>query len=167
MKSVELYFRSVLISTSLIAFFICINTGDIIAKPSNVAEDDTLKAQLEAKITDLKKAVEGLNNLIETKSPKDISPEAIDNWYKQSAWLIGSRNVIEEYYIDINRFLDYWEHESSKPTEEEISQRELEFKSRLYDYFNKGKEFIGLTIAASERQEKAMEILNSQIESSI
>jgi hypothetical protein len=163
MKSLELYFRSVLITITLIAFFICINTGNIIAKPSNVVEDDTLKTQLETKVTELKKAVEGLNNLIETESPKDISPEAVDNWYKQSAWLIGSRNVIEEYYIDINRSLDYWEHESSEPTEEEISQRELEFKSGLYDYFNEGKEFIGLTIAASERQEKAMEILNSQI----
>jgi hypothetical protein len=163
MKSLELYFRSVLISISLITFFICINTGNIIAKPSDVTEDDTLKTQLEAKVTELKKVVKELNNLIETESPGDISPEAVDNWYKQSAWLIGSRNVIEEYCIDLNRFLDYWKHESSKPTGEEIHQRELEFKSGLYDYINEGKEFISLTIAASERQEKAMEILNSQI----
>ncbi|MBL7129754.1 MAG: hypothetical protein ISS16_12345 [Ignavibacteria bacterium] len=163
MKSLELNFRSILISISLIAFSICINTGNIIAKSSNIAEDDTLKTKLEVKVVELKKVVKELNNLIETESPEDISPEAVDNWYKQSAWLLGSRNVIEEYYIDLNRFLDYLEHESSRPTEEEIHQRVLEFKSGLYDYINEGKEFIGLTIAASERQEKALEILNSQI----
>jgi len=163
MKPVELYFRSVIISLSLIAFFICINTGNVIAKPSNIAENDTLKTQLEVKVVELKTPVEGLNHLIETESPEDISPEAVDNWYKQSAWLIGSRNVIEEYYIDLNRFLNYCEHESFKPTEEEIHQRELEFKSGVFDYINEGKKFIGLTIAASERQEKALDILKSQI----
>ncbi len=163
MKSLELIIRNFLLVASLFAFFLSINTNDAFSKPQSTSEDDTLKAQLETKIIVLKKTVKELNNLIETKSPEDIAPEAVDNWYKQSTWLIDSRNVIEEYYIDLNRFLDYWEHESSKPTEEEIHQRELEFKSGIYDYINEGKEFIGFTIAASERQEKALEILNSQI----
>lgn len=163
MKSLDLFIRGIIISIYLIAFSICINTGNIFAKPSNIAEDDSLKTQLELIVVELKKAVNELNNLIETESPQDISPEAVDNWYKQSTWLMGSRNVVEEYYMDLNRFLDYLEHESSRPTGGEIHQRELEFKSGLYDYIIEGKEFIGLTIAASERQEKALEILKSLI----
>lgn len=161
MKSYKLCSRVVIISLLLISFLIYISIGNISAKSVSDSEDDSLKTQLQVKVVELKKAVTEINNLIEIESPKDISTEAIDNWYKQSAWLIGSRNVIEEYYLDLNRFIDYCEHESSIPTAEEIHQRRLEFESGLYDYFNEGKKFIGLTIAASERQEKALEILNS------
>ena len=122
---------------------------------------DSLKLKAKTKIDELKIAVKDLNLLIECPTPENFSSDELQNWYEQTALIMGLRNVIEVYILDFRKMLDEWIYLSHQPVEGDFVQMKMELESMLVYYINSNKEFKSLTTRAEERMEKAFTIIES------
>ena len=163
MKSFNLTIRKGrIIIFILMLFFITANlNSNLTFSYTKCFKQDTLKLKVKTKIDELNIAVKDLNRLIEFPIPENFSSCELQNWYEQTALILGIRNVIEEYQINFRKMLDEWNYLSHKPVEGDFVQMKMEFESVLLNDIYIGKEFISLTAKTEERMEKAFAIIES------
>ena len=143
-------------------FFITANlNSNLTFSYTKCFKQDTLKLKVKTKIDELNIAVKDLNRLIEYPTLENFSSCELQNWYEQTALILGIRNVIEEYQINFRKMLDEWNYLSHKPVEGDFVQMKMEFESVLLNDIYIGKEFISLTAKTEERMEKAFAIIES------
>jgi len=163
MKSFNLTIRKGrIIILILMLFFITANlNSNLTFSYTKCFKQDTLKLKVKTKIDELNIAVKDLNRLIEYPTLENFSSCELQNWYEQTALILGIRNVIEEYQINFRKMLDEWNYLSHKPVEGDFVQMKMEFESVLLNDIYIGKEFISLTAKTEERMEKAFAIIES------
>ena len=163
MKSFNLTIRKGrIIIFILMLFFITANlNSNLTFSYTKCFKQDTLKLKVKTKIDELNIAVKNLNRLIEYPTLENFSSCELQNWYEQTALILGIRNVIEEYQINFRKMLDEWNYLSHKPVEGDFVQMKMEFESVLLNDIYIGKEFISLTAKTEERMEKAFAIIES------
>ena len=163
MKSVNITFRKCKIIIFILLLFI-ISTNhysNLTFSYTKCNNQDSLKLKAKTKIDELNIAVNDLNQLIECSTPENFSSNELQNWYEQSALIIGLRNVIEVYILYFRKMLDEWIYLSHQPVEGDFVQMKMELESMLVYYINSNKEFKSLTTRAEERMEKAFAIIES------
>ena len=163
MKSFNLTIRKGrIIIFILMLFFITANlNSNLTFSYTKCFKQDTLKLKVKTKIDELNIVVKDLNRFIDYTTPENFSSCELQNWYEQTALILGIKNAVEEYLINFRKMLDEWNYLSHQPVEGDFVQMKMELESVLLNYFYIGKEFISLTAKAEERMEKAFAIIES------
>jgi len=137
-----------------------LNTNFSSAK-TKIYRQDSLIIRVETKIDELTVAVKDLNQLIEYPTPENLSADELQNWYEQTALILGIRNVNEEYLIKFRKMLDEWNYLPYQPVVGDFIQMKMELESVLLNYISTAKKFKSITTKAEDRMENVFVILES------